>query len=233
MNNRHHNKWEEKSDDSPERREFFKNSLWLTIYSDIITNLMIFFLVLYGFAAAKSTKFEAVTQAIAQEFGAKSSPGQNFKVQEENTAAEMEKYFSQEGLSQFATVQINEERVRISLSNPVLFDSGDYSLKSNAYPLIKQIAALIRDLPNKIVVEGHTDNIPMHGQKFRSNWELSAARAFSVIEYLVKEEKLVPQRFSAVGYGEYQPLLPNDTPEHRAANRRIEINILRKDTPVE
>ncbi|MFH1259191.1 MAG: flagellar motor protein MotB [Elusimicrobiota bacterium] len=223
-------KWKEGRDSAGEKRDFFSNSLWLTIYSDIITNLMIFFLVLYGLAAGKSSKYQEVSQAIAKQFGAKAASAQITTVREETTAREMENYFDQEGLSQFATVQINEERVRIMLSNPVLFGSGEYELAPKAGLLLKQIAALIRDLPNKIVVEGHTDNIPIHGGKFRSNWELSAARAFSVIEYLVKEEKLDPKYFSVIGYGEYQPLYPNDTSEHRAANRRIEINIQRKNT---
>ncbi len=221
--------WKERFVEGGEKRDLFKNSLWLTIYSDIITNLMVFFLVLYGFAAAKSTKFEAITQAIAKEFGAQVNPAQIMKEREENTAAEIEKFFDKEGLSQFATVQVNEERVRVMLSNPVLFGLGEYYLKSEAIPILKQIANLVRELPNKILVEGHTDNISIHSSRFRSNWELSAARAFSVIEYLVTVEKLNPQFFSVVGYGEYQPLFPNDTPERRAANRRIEINILRQE----
>jgi len=117
--------------------------------------------------------------------------------------------------------------VRIMLADPVLFDLGESELKPFAIPVLHQVAGLLKDIPNAVVVEGHTDDRPIIGAKFRSNWELSAARAFSVIRYFIEEENIKPERLSALGYGEHRPLYPNDTEENRARNRRIEINIVR------
>jgi chemotaxis protein MotB len=83
-------------------------------------------------------------------------------------------------------------------------------------------------MDNPVVVEGHTDNVPISSKKYRSNFELSAARAFSVINYFINTEKMSPEKFSTFGYGEYRPVSSNDTEEGRAKNRRIEINIIRK-----
>ena len=83
-------------------------------------------------------------------------------------------------------------------------------------------------MENPIIVEGHTDNVPISSAKYRSNFELSAARAFSVINYFINSEKIAPVRFSTFGYGEYKPVASNETESDRAKNRRIEINIIRK-----
>ena len=113
------------------------------------------------------------------------------------------------------------------LANPVLFGLGESELKPSAILVLHQVAVLLKDIPNAVLVEGHTDDKPISRGDFHSNWELSVARAFGVIRYFIEEENIPPQRLSAVGYGEYKPLYPNDTEENRAKNRRIEINIVR------
>jgi len=91
----------------------------------------------------------------------------------------------------------------------------------------KRAAEIIRDIPNTIIVEGHTDNVPIHTQEYTSNWELSTARAFSVIRYLIDAEHIAPARLSAFGYGEFRPKSENDAPENIAKNRRIEISLIK------
>jgi chemotaxis protein MotB len=113
------------------------------------------------------------------------------------------------------------------LSSPILFDSGRSELKTSSYPIMHEVAALIKDIPNRIVIEGHTDNQPVNTSEFKSNWELSAARAFSVVRYFIEKEKLDPERLAGLGYGEYRPLLANDSEDNRSKNRRVEVNIIR------
>ncbi len=86
----------------------------------------------------------------------------------------------------------------------------------------------IQEFPNDIIIEGHTDNVPITGGKYQSNWELSVARAVSVIDFFT-DRGIEPKKLVAGGYGEFHPAYPNDTPEHRARNRRIEITILRQE----
>ena len=84
------------------------------------------------------------------------------------------------------------------------------------------IAKTIKDRASEIVIAGHTDNVPIFSQRYPSNWELSAARAMSVVNYLITEAEVSPKILAATAYGEYRPLLPNDTPADRKVNRRVE-----------
>ena len=200
-------------------------ALWLTIYSDLMTNLMLFFLMLFGVTRIGVTARDAVFESIQKKF---SGAGKNIEqIYEEEVVDKIEDYIEQENLRSFARIKVNEQRVRITLSSPVLFDLGKSELKPSVKAILSEIAGLIKELPNNIIVEGHTDNKPIRRGRFASNWELSIARAFSVIKYFINQEGIKPQRLSAVGYGEYKPLYSNDTDEHCALNRRIEIDIVR------
>jgi chemotaxis protein MotB len=127
----------------------------------------------------------------------------------------------------FVTITVDAKKIRVVMEEPILFDSGDWRLKPKAKYFLHKLAQTLKGIPQQIVVEGHTDSIPMRSSRMMSNWELSAARASSVVDYLVKKENIPPERLSAVGYGQFKPVAPNDTPENRALNRRVEINILR------
>jgi chemotaxis protein MotB len=93
-----------------------------------------------------------------------------------------------------------------------------------AQPVIRQLADVLKGFPNTVQVKGHTDNIPISGGQFPSNWELSAARAASVVHIMV-EGGIDPRRLSVVAYGEFRPVLPNTTPDGRNANRRVVLAI--------
>jgi len=119
----------------------------------------------------------------------------------------------------------------ITMANDILFDSGKAKLKSNAHEVLRKIASVIKEAaPDRDVgVEGHTDSTPIKHSGWKSNWELSAARATNVLHYLIDKCGMEPQKMSAIGYGEYRPVETNDTRAGRAVNRRVEIIILPKE----
>ncbi|MDH5173802.1 MAG: OmpA family protein [Elusimicrobiota bacterium] len=205
-------------------RQRGRSPIWLTIYSDLMTNLMLFFLMLFGTSRMASELQKTIYKSIRVEF---SREEEIFAKKEEDAIKKMVSYVEERRLRGFATVKVSEQTIKIMLADPVLFDLGESELKSSAIAVLRQVARLLEDIPNAVLVEGHTDDRPMIGDKFRSNWELSTARAFSVIRYFIEKENMAPERLSVVGYGEYRPLYPNDTEENRAKNRRIEINIVR------
>jgi chemotaxis protein MotB len=111
----------------------------------------------------------------------------------------------------------------LQLSNDVLFDSGRMDLKPAGQKTLKQVAQVLAQLTGrKLQVAGHTDNVPIRGGRFASNWELSSGRAVSVVRFLI-EQGVKPEVLSAAGYGEFDPVMPNETAEGKAKNRRIEV----------
>jgi chemotaxis protein MotB len=119
------------------------------------------------------------------------------------------------------------EGIQITLKDRIVFDSGSDHIKDNFIPILDEITKLLMKLDNPIIIEGHTDNRPIHNSRFPSNWELSGARAAAVLHYF-QNHGIDPTRMRFTGYGEYQPIAPNDTPENREANRRVNIIVLRK-----
>jgi chemotaxis protein MotB len=120
-------------------------------------------------------------------------------------------------------VVIRDGRMLIALPNDVLFDSGRVDLKPDAKLTLTKVAQALATIDNRhFLVAGHTDNVPIHTARFASNWDLSTGRAVEVTKFLVAQG-MKPQVLAAAGYGEFDPVEPNDTPEHRALNRRIEI----------
>jgi chemotaxis protein MotB len=200
-----------------------------------MTTLMIFFLILYAFALLKEedkSLYEEALSAIQEQFGGEKNIERIERArrlkQEKDLTERMKKFVKDKNLKKFVEVNMDEERIKIVMQNPILFDVGKAELKPSALRVLDEVATLIKYTTHDVVVEGHTDNVPISTPQYPSNWELSAARAFSVINYFIKEKNIAPTRLSACGYGEYRPVAPNDTPENRALNRRIEISILRK-----
>lgn len=120
------------------------------------------------------------------------------------------------------------KNVIVSLDAEILFDFGAHKLRPQARKSLDELASVIEEYSDRrIVVEGHTDTVPVLAEsRFPSNWHLSAARAVSVVEYLVEKQDLPPEQFFAGGYGEHHPVKPNTTEANRARNRRVEINFL-------
>lgn len=124
------------------------------------------------------------------------------------------------------TLRGNEEWLEIEMKSSLLFDSGDATLSNKALELLGQIAAILREQRKAVRVEGFTDSVPISNSRYPSNWELSSARAAAVVQLFI-EEGIRPDRLVAAGYGEFQPIAPNDTPENRARNRRVVLMISR------
>ncbi len=118
------------------------------------------------------------------------------------------------------SVKRNDFWVELEMKSDLLFSSGEADLSKKAFPVLKKIAEVIRLLPNMINVEGHTDNIPIDNVDFPSNWDLSAARATSVVRQLINNN-IKPERLAVVGYGEFHPIADNNTEEGRFKNRRV------------
>ena len=127
--------------------------------------------------------------------------------------------------SKIVSVNIHKEWVDIKINTDLLFSSGSIVLAPSAKPVIQDVSHALRGLPVQVQVEGFTDNVPIHSPIFPSNWELSAARAASVVHQMT-ENGIQPQRLAAVGYGQYHPVASNATPQGRAQNRRVELVVV-------
>jgi chemotaxis protein MotB len=139
----------------------------------------------------------------------------------------MQKYIDDNGLSAEIRLTDLQEGIQITLKDTIIFDSGSDRLLANFTPTLDSIANMLKTIDNSIIVEGHTDDKPIHSSQFPSNWELSGSRALSVVHYLQMKD-VNPIRLSYTGYGEFKPIYLNDTPEHREANRRVNFIVLRK-----
>ena len=135
------------------------------------------------------------------------------------------------GLKDFASINlVPDSTMRIILTGDLLFETGKAELNYSSKASIKKIAAVIKNTPYMVNIIGHTDNIPMHSEKFTTNWELSVARASTVARFLIEEMKMNPNQFVVSGYSSYRPLKPNTNTRNRAINRRVEI-IISKQLP--
>ena len=184
---------------------------YMVPYVDMMTTLCIFFLLLYAFYLGYKTNQETKDGVI---ISAKVTSSIN----------------SEPMLKDAAKVEVLKDAVKISLQTSVMFGLGSAKLQPLILPPLVKLAEAFRSLPEDyaITVEGNTDNAPIfYGGDYTSNWELALYRALSLIK-IFTDEGNDPDRFSATGYAEYNPLYPNDTPEHQAANRRVEIVIHRR-----
>jgi len=179
---------------------------WMVSYSDLVTQLLTFFIMLFALSAA-------------------ATEDQLKKIKEK-----IDNYVVQNHLEKFVSTKITQkEGLVITFSEKYMFDSGKADIYPEAKEVIKNIAALLVDEPNRIAIEGHTDNTPINTPEFPSNWELSTKRATNVLKYLLEELKFDPKRLTAAGYGEWHPVAPNDTPENKAKNRRVDLIVRRLD----
>lgn len=197
------------------------NPLWLVVLADMMTNLMLFFLVMYAMTLQKP---EARAQLV-RSFDA-SAVVEDPPVPQ----APPRDVFSQDVFPQvqalFEDATLEARVIRVRLRDRLLFPTARAELSSEAGEPLARLAALLRQMPNAVIVEGHTDDVPLAVSPYKSNWELSVARSYSVIERLTGAG-VAPERLVASGYGEHRPLVPNADAESRARNRRVEILILR------
>jgi chemotaxis protein MotB len=182
--------------------------LWVISYSDFMTILMIFFLMLFAHRVWE------------KKVGWEERRFQQLHAAQEAQVGMIER------LSKLATLDVQAERIDIQLPDALLFSSGRADLQGSAVGLLSKLAPELKAFNGEIIVEGHTDDLPLGPHSpYKSNWELSVARSFSVIFYLT-HVGVDPARISARGYGPYRPRAPNISEENREMNRRIEIVLL-------
>jgi len=219
---------------------------WLLTYADLITLLMVFFVVMYAMSSADKKKFDqlkASLQFALRTEGAGTNMIADFSGQTPvgeptlNTNADETNEFAgiirkvQEGVRDPQSVAfiVDERGLTIRFLESVLFDSGKANLRPNSLILLDAVGQALKTNSNHIRIEGHTDNVPIHNEQFPSNWELSAARSIAVTRYLIERHGMEPRRLSSLGYGEYHPLFSNTTEENRAKNRRVDVVVLRTE----
>jgi chemotaxis protein MotB len=208
-----------------------ENPLWMIVLSDMMTNLMLFFLVMYVLTQGGPKMQEELVRGfdgkgvISEKERQAEAVVAEFK--EEQAAQDLERLLSSSELKDSVEVQETEEAIRVRLRDRVLFETASAELASSAQRTVAGLAAVLRQMDNEVVVEGHTDAVPVVSGPYRSNWELSVARSHAFLSRL-SAEGVAPERLVAAGYGEYHPVADNATLEGRAANRRVEVLILRR-----
>ncbi len=225
------------------RRKEEESPAWMVTYSDLMTLLLVFFVLLFSFSTMNLYKFrqfitsyqgvgilESGTSSIID-----SEPvPEDYELDSTSEAIAMaqaremmetyqtvKNFLAESGLESMVEVRYESRGIALDIKERILFDSGKADLKPQAIEVLAKLSGLLVQIPNEVYVEGYTDNRPIHTVQFPTNWELSTARAVSVLRYFIDQQKLAPERFVALGYGEYRPLFPNDTPEHMAENRRV------------
>lgn len=144
----------------------------------------------------------------------------------------LEKYIDENGLSGSLGTALTDDGLLIRIKDSALFNSGSAELLPSSRAFAGTVANMLAALPQRVVVSGHTDNVPINTAEFPTNWDLSSKRAVNFMKYLLAANpSLKPERFSAVGHGEYRPVAPNNTPEGRAQNRRVDVLIVRTHSP--
>jgi chemotaxis protein MotB len=204
---------------------------WVITYADLITLLMIFFVVMYALSARISAEnFSKVAKSLKSSLHSKKQQGNVFapvKSEVKTNILQEAQMRIKQAVAQFdgksqVRVDLQDRGLVISLYDTAFFEANSPELKPAMQAALQKIATSLATMSNAISVEGHSDNIPPAG-RYTSNWQLAADRSTRVVEYMSRWGKIAPKRMSATSYAEYRPLFPNDTPEHRALNRRVDI----------
>ena len=228
---------------------------WLLPYSDLMTLLLALFIALYSMSQTDASKMQSLSQAFTAAFnmgGPSFFSGAGMNTSQSTTTSptttqeaanraylqeneslneakeKLEEYIKENNLQDQVSTELSEEGLMIRLKEKALFSSGSASLEGDAEKLVPVIANLLSSMPERVTISGHTDNVPIATAQYPSNWELSSARAVSVMRGLMQAQPtLNPARFSALGYGEYRPVASNDDEAGRAQNRRVEVFVSR------
>ncbi len=212
---------------------------WMTTFSDMVTLMMVFFILILSFSTVELDKFKGAMSSLKGALGIMPEKGSavpsrimNFKermtnkhVDAQEKIENFENMIESKNLKTQLEIEATQSGIHVRIGSQLMFDIGDAKLDSKSFPVLKDVAKLIRGISKDVYVEGHTDNVPISTSKYPSNWELSTARAMSVVRYFKNVEGIPGRDLAAVGHGEFRPLLPNTTPERRTRNRRVEIFI--------
>lgn len=218
--------------------------MWMVTFGDLMSLLLCFFVLLLSFSTTDPAMYKEVSGSLEKAFGVQKQEivldipkGIDIVSRDFNPVFSVDVLLEKiksaiklELIKGDVQVEALKDRVVLRLNDAITFDPGSDTLKETSKPVLDKIRGIIETSPGEIMVAGHTDDSPISGS-FSSNWHLSAARAASVVVYLLRKHSIDPARMAAVGYGASQPLTLNDTPENRARNRRVEIIILQPRNP--
>ena len=217
---------------------------WMTTYGDMMTLLLAFFVLLYSFSSLDANKFKMMIEGLQGKLGvldggktissadmidAGLNSQRSGTRQLSNLNTKVEEYIQEQGLEEDIETKITDKGLTVRFTGKVLFSLGKAEIKDNAKQILDQMAGFIKTVPNDVMVEGHTDDLPINNSDFPSNWELSTTRATNVIRYFIEKDNIDPTRLSAAGYSKYKPIVDNTNWEKRMRNRRVDIVILRMD----
>jgi len=199
---------------------------WIFTFSDLMTLLLVFFVLLFSFCKTDVEKFKSVAQSFKP-----TPPGTPFFLEGQPSVLEQlaERVETSE-ISEEVYITMDRRGVIVSFRDSALFEPGRATLTQRARESLNRFVNFLYGLPNDVVIEGHTDDTPIESARFPSNWELSSARASSVARYL-QSQGIDGERMKVVGWGEFRPRFRNDTPAKRALNRRIDVVIKPLEMP--
>ena len=213
---------------------------WMTTYGDLVTLLLCFFILLYSYSVIDMQKFQQLLSSIQVSFlGNEGIMDETIDPNDQVDDGDMpgttdnilityeavKQYLKEQQIEDVVSARIEERGVVLEIQDRILFDSGKAEVKPEAATLLGKVSGIIKSVPNQIIVEGHTDNVPINTPQYPSNWELSVDRAVRVVRFLISRHYVRPERFIATGYGEYHPVAENNTAAGRARNRRVNIVI--------
>ncbi len=218
--------------------------IWLTTFNDMMTLLMVFFVLLFSMSTVDMKRFKRFQGELQSALGILEA-GQKTAVGVVEPEPPMSRTAPDDAVEQPPPEVVAEvralrslserlglpsswspRRIQITLEDALLFGSAQTRFNQKALPVLAEVAAALAKIGGQILVEGHTDNRPLVSARYPSNWELSTARAAQVVKYLIRTGQVAPQHLAAVGYGDSKPIASNDTPAGQAANRRVEIVLL-------
>lgn len=223
---------------------------WMATYADTVTLLLTFFVLLYSMSSVDAEKTKGIANAFVSMMGGQSGDSllqfnlyngevpligreseANFDGGKELTDQQkmfntIKEFVHNNNIQDVVEIVDDERGVAMQLKDNILFETSSSDLREDSKAILNQLNTIIASVNNPILIEGHTDNRDINTSRFPSNWELSADRAVNVVRYFVEVLGQDPKRFSATGYGEFQPVAPNNTYEDMAKNRRVDILIV-------
>lgn len=235
----------------PKRKEPVEENheRWLVSYADFVTLLFAFFVVMFAHSNMDKDKVQQFAEQFQQRMehlppsvkspektATKAAPKPAMPTHENLTMAEMkgsidqlEKDLIQEIQQGKIELSLQARGLVMSLRESAFFAPGEAELQPESFKIMTKVAEALTRIPGQIRLEGHTDDTPIHTAMYPSNWQLSAARAITVLRMLSGRYQIDPDRLAAAGYSEFRPLVANDTPGDRSKNRRVDVVILTKD----
>jgi len=215
---------------------------YMTSFSDLMSLMLCFFVMLFAMSTTDPKKFDLAASSFQKAFNGVLTSMPTVAIHQEiltprlggdaqnkriaaDAATRIKEVAAKENMEEAVKVHVTDTGIAIRISDRVSFDPGSDRLKPEFNTILRDIMQIVNETPGReIRVEGHTDNMPINTSKFPSNWELSASRAVAVVRSMTQSGG-DPEKLSAVGYGEFRPIVPNNTDAGRRENRRIEVYV--------